>query len=127
MFTAVLTTTQVAAAVDALQGGAPSCISIFAGRIADTGRDPVAILERSLAIADRARSIELIWASPREPLNVYQADAVGCHIVTVTSDILRKLEWCGRDLEALSLETVQMFQRDAVSAGFALKGRVQLT
>jgi transaldolase len=125
--TAVLTLPQVAGAVDALGGGAPSNISIFAGRIADTGRDPVPVIADALAIASRAPSVELIWASPREALNVYQADAVGCHIITATSDILAKLPLAGRDLEAFSLETVQMFRRDAVNAGFVLKGRVQVT
>jgi transaldolase len=125
--TAVLTPAQVATAVEALDGGAPSNISIFAGRIADTGRDPIPIVERARAIVERARSIELIWASPREALNVYQADAAGCHIITVTSDILPKLSLADKDLDAFSLETVQMFRRDAVAAGFTLNGRVQLT
>jgi transaldolase len=125
--TAVLTPAQVASAVDALEGGAPSNISVFAGRIADTGRDPVPVMADALAIAARVPSIELIWASPREVLNVYQADAVGCHIITATSDILAKLPLAGKDLAEFSLETVQMFRRDAVNAGFALKGRIQLT
>jgi transaldolase len=124
--TAVLTLAQVASAVDALDGGAPSNISIFAGRIADTGRDPIPVIAEALALAARAPSIELIWASPREVLNVYQADVVGCHIITATSDILRKLPLSGKNLDDYSLETVRMFRADAVNAGFTLKGHAQL-
>jgi len=125
--TAILTLAQVAAAVGALDGGAPSNVSIFAGRIADTGRDPVPIVAEALDIAAGAASIQLIWASPREVLNVYQADEVGCHIITVTTDILNKLSLEGRDLDQFSLETVRMFRDDAVRAGFALKRHEQLT
>jgi transaldolase len=120
--TAVLTLRQFAEAVDALEGGAPSNISIFAGRIADTGRDPVPLMREALAVAARAPTVELIWASPREVLNVLQADAAGCHIITVTTDILHKLDLVGKDLDDLSLETVQMFRGDAVKAGFVLEG-----
>lgn len=125
--TAVLTMAQVEAAVDALEGGTPSNISIFAGRIADTGRDPVPVMADALAVMARAGSIELIWASPREVLNVYQANAVGCHIITATTDILNKLPLSGKNLDEFSLETVQMFRSDAVKAGYALKGRDALT
>ena len=124
--TAVFTLAQVAAAVEALDGGAPSNISVFAGRIADTGRDPVPLVAEALAVAARAASIELIWASPREVLNVYQANAIGCHIITATADILSKLTLAGKDLDEFSLETVQMFRNDALKAGFALKGRQPL-
>jgi transaldolase len=125
--TAVLTMAQVEAAVDALTGGVPSNISIFAGRIADTGRDPVPVMADALAVMASAGSIELIWASPREVLNVYQANAVGCHIITATTDILNKLPLSGKDLDEFSLETVRMFRSDAVKAGYALKGRDALT
>jgi len=121
--TAVLTTCQVADAVDALTGGARSNISVFAGRIADTGRDPVVVMADSLAIAARAPSVQIIWASPREVLNVYQADEIGCHIITVTTDILRKMPLSGKDLSQFSLETVRMFRCDALKAGFVLTGR----
>ncbi len=125
--TAVLTTAQVAEAVAALEGGAAAYISIFAGRIADTGRDPLPIIDDALAIAASVPTIELIWASPREVLNVYQANAVGCHIITVTTDLLHKLALRNKDLSEFSLETVRMFRDDAVKAGFTLKGQAQLT
>ena len=118
--TAVLTLEQVERATLALAGGAPGNVSVFAGRIADTGRNPVPIIAQALEIISAHPSIELIWASPRELLNVVQADAVGCHIITLTTDILSKLQLIGRDLEALSLDTVRMFQRDAVAAGLTL-------
>jgi transaldolase len=120
--TAVLTLRQVGDAVDALEGGAPSNISVFAGRIADTGRDPIPLISAALAAAARAPSIELIWASPREVLNVLQADSAGCHIITATTDILNKLDLVDKDLDEFSLETVKMFRSDAVKAGFMLNG-----
>jgi transaldolase len=118
--TAVLSLRQVREAADALCGGAPSTISVFAGRIADTGRDPVPLVREALAIVGDVASAELIWASPREALNVYQADEVGCHIITVTSGILDKLGLAGMDLDDFSLDTVRMFRKDAVTAGYAL-------
>jgi transaldolase len=124
--TAVLTVAQVASAVEALQDGAASNVSIFAGRIADTGRDPVPVVANALKVAARAPSVELIWASPREVLNVYQANAVGCHIITATTDILNKLHLSGKNLNQFSLEIVQMFRNDAVKAGFALSRHEQL-
>jgi transaldolase len=118
--TAVMTLRQVDVVVDAVRGGARSCISVFAGRIADTGRDPVphmaAALER-LAVEPQA---ELVWASPRELLNIFQADAIGCHIITVTSDILQKLALVGRDLDEFSLDTVKMFHTDGQRVRFSL-------
>ncbi len=123
--TAVLSLRQVRETVDALAGGAPSNISIFAGRIADTGRDPVPLMREALAMAAAAPSIELIWASPRETLNVYQADQAGCHIITATGGILDKLALAGKDLEEFSLETVRMFRNDAITAGFELSGDEQ--
>jgi transaldolase len=118
--TAVLTLEQVTGAIDALRGGAASNISVFAGRIADTGRDPVPVVADALAIAAAEPRTELIWASPRELLNVFQADAIGCHIITMTADLLGKIDLIGRDLREFSLETVRMFHRDAISAGLAL-------
>ena len=119
--TALFTTAQVELITAAVKDGAPSYISVFAGRIADAGIDPMPIMAR--AVRDHAstlRASELIWASPREVLNVVQADQVGCHIITMTHDLLRKLDLLGKDLSSISLETVQMFHRDAVAAGFSL-------
>jgi transaldolase len=118
--TALLTLRQVREFRDALDGGPPSCISVFAGRIADTGRDPVPVMVEALELMRADRQIELIWASPRELLNVFQADAIGCHIITATSEILNKLCLVGKDLDAHSLDTVKMFFDDARASGFSL-------
>ena len=118
--TAILTLEQVRAVVDAVRGGAPSCISVFAGRIADTGRDPLPLMKEALELMKEAPSSELIWASPRELLNIVQADDIGCHIITVTNDILRKLSLVGKDLADYSLDTVKMFYEDGRRAGFSL-------
>jgi transaldolase len=118
--TALFTTAQVELITEAVKDGAPSFISVFAGRIADAGVDPIPIMTRSVDIMLAAPRAELIWASPREILNVVQADQIGCHIITVTNDLLAKLESLGKDLAQFSLETVQMFRRDAVAAGFTL-------
>ncbi len=118
--TALFTTAQVEVITEAVKDGAPSYISVFAGRIADAGVDPLPIMKRSVDIMVAAPRSELIWASPREVLNIVQADQVGCHIITVTHDLLKKLDGLGKDLEQFSLETVQMFRRDAVQAGFTL-------
>ena len=118
--TALFTPRQVSEITAAVADGAPSCISVFAGRIADTGRDPVPIMREALEIMRAAPRAELIWASPRELLNVVQADAIGCHIITCTADVLAKLGTLGKDLDQFSLETVQMFHRDATTAGFTL-------
>ena len=115
--TALLTLEQVRDVVDAVEGGAPCSVSVFAGRIADTGRDPLPMMAAALALLAAAPSAELIWASPRELLNIFQADAIGCHIITVTHDILKKLPLVGRSLEEYSLDTVRMFYRDAQQAG----------
>jgi transaldolase len=120
--TAIMTMCQVASAVEALAGGAPSNISIFAGRIADTGRDPMPIVCEALAMVSTEPAIEVIWASPREVLNVEQADCAGCHIITLTTDLLNKLALRGRNLDEFSRETVQMFYDDAVRSGFAVGG-----
>jgi transaldolase len=118
--TALFTTAQVELITAALSDGAPSYISVFAGRIADAGVDPVPIMARSVDIMVDAPRSELIWASPREILNLVQADRVGCHIITITHDLLKKLDCLGKTLEQYSLETVRMFQGDAVAAGFTL-------
>jgi transaldolase len=118
--TALFTTAQVELITAAVKDGAPSYISVFAGRIADAGIDPMPIMGRAVQIMLDAPGSELIWASPREVLNVVQADQVGCHIITVTHDLLKKLDLLGKDLMQFSLETVQMFHRDAVAAGFSL-------
>jgi len=118
--TALFTTAQVELITAAVKDGADSCISVFAGRIADAGVNPVPIMARSVEIMAKAPRSELIWASPREILNLVQADEVGCHIITVTHDLLKKLDCLGKDLEQYSLETVRMFHGDAVAAGFTL-------
>jgi transaldolase len=118
--TAIMTVDQVRNVVDAVKDGAPSCISVFAGRIADTGRDPVPIMTECVSILKAAPGAELIWASPRELLNIIQADAIGCHIITVTNDILKKLPLVGKDLADYSLDTVKMFFDDGRKAGFTL-------
>lgn len=118
--TAVFTTAQVELVTAAVKDGAPSCVSVFAGRIADAGIDPQPIMARAADILVDAPRSELIWASPREILNVVQADQAGCHIITMTNDLLAKLDSLGKDLDQFSLETVQMFRRDALAAGFSL-------
>jgi transaldolase len=118
--TALFTTAQVELITAAVKDGAPSYISVFAGRIADAGVDPVPVMARSVNIMAQAPRSELIWASPREILNLVQADQVGCHIITITHDLLKKLDCLGKDLDQYSLETVRMFQGDAIAAGFTL-------
>ena len=118
--TAMMTLEQIREVGKALRGGAPSNASLFAGRVADTGRDPVPMMKEALAILRDTPEAELIWASPRELLNIFQADEIGCHIVTVTNDILAKLKLVGKDLGDFSLGTVQMFHNDAAKAGYSL-------
>jgi transaldolase len=118
--TALLTLKQVRTVQAALAGGAPACVSVFAGRIADTGCDPMPVMAAAVELLREAPNAELIWASPREPLNVFQADAVGCHIITATNDILKKLTLLGKNLTEYSLETVNMFYSDALGSGFAI-------
>jgi transaldolase len=119
--TALMTPPQVEVIAQALRDGAPSCVSVFAGRIADAGVEPLPIMSQALEILESvAPEAELIWASPREVLNLVQADSIGCHIITMTSELIAKLELLGKDLDAFSLETVQMFRSDALSAGFQL-------
>ncbi len=118
--TAVMTLDQVRKGVAALGGGAPSVISVFAGRIADTGRDPVPMMAEAVKLVSVYSGIELLWASPRELLNVFQANDVGCHIITATDGVLAKLATVGKDLDDYSLETVLMFYNDASRANYQL-------
>ena len=118
--TAMLTLEQVQNVADALKDGPDSIVSVFAGRIADTGVDPVPVMQKALTVLKVAPKAELLWASPREVLNIYQADNIGCHIITATNDLIRKLALGGKDLAEYSLETVQMFYDDAQSAGYTL-------
>lgn len=118
--TALLTLDQVKVISDALEDCAPSYISVFAGRIADTGRDPMPIMKEAARIMSPYETQELIWASPRELLNIFHADEVGCHIITVTHDILKKLSLIEKDLDEYSLDTVKMFHDDAIKAGYQL-------
>ncbi len=118
--TAILTLDQVELAAEAVAAAPAAVISVFAGRIADTGRDPVPLMVRALDILKPFPTMELLWASPRELLNIFQANDIGCHIITATTDVLKKLELVGKDLAGFSLETVQMFVRDAELAGLDL-------
>ncbi len=111
---------QVRAVADCVVGGAPCFVSVFAGRIADTGRDPVPLMAAAVELLRPTPNAELIWASPRELLNIFQADAIGCHIITVTNDLLKKIPVIGKDLTEYSLDTVRMFYGDARSAEYAL-------
>jgi transaldolase len=122
--TAVFTLEQVEAVCAAVGGHAPVVVSIFAGRIADTGVDPVPLMVAAKKIVASCPQAELLWASPRELLNIFQAEAADCDIITVPNDIIAKLALVGKDLEQFSLETVKMFRDDAVSAGFALQRRL---
>jgi transaldolase len=118
--TALMTLRQVEEVAQNLCACPAAYLSIFAGRIADTGRDPVPIMRDAVDILSGSNNLQLIWASPRELLNVFQADAIGCHIITATRDILNKLPLVGKDLDLYSRETVMMFRNDAVEAAFTL-------
>lgn len=118
--TAIFTVEQVREVVDALKSGTPAVVSVFAGRIADTGVDPMPIMQEALAICRQKEGVELLWASPRETFNIYQADSLGVDIITCTSDLIKKLELKDMDLTEYSLETVQMFLRDSSSLGFTI-------
>jgi transaldolase len=118
--TAILTLDQVRDAAAALAGGAPSVVSVFAGRIADTGKDPVPLMAAAVALVSPHTTIELLWASPRELLNIFQANDIGCHIITATDSVLSKLKVVGKDLHDYSLETVKMFHTDAAHSGYKL-------
>jgi transaldolase len=123
--TAIATVDQVRRVADHLSPDARAIVSVFAGRIADTGVDPAPMMAEAVKILRQRPKAELLWASPRELLNVFQADAVGCHIITATKDILAKLSLVGKDLDDYSLETVKMFRRDAVAAGFEIGDPVE--
>ena len=118
--TAMMTLEQVREVADRIEGGAPCSVSVFAGRIADTGYDPVPLMAKAVELLRPCSNAELIWASPRELLNIFHADAIGCHIITVTNDILKKLSLVGKDLDDYSLETVKMFYEDARHAEYRL-------
>ncbi len=118
--TALMTLQQVEEVSQAMRGGIGGYVSVFAGRIADTGRDPLPMMRDAVEVLGDFDNLELIWASPRELLNVFQADAIGCHVITATNDILNKLRLVGKDLSEYSLETVKMFREDAVRAGFSI-------
>ena len=121
--TALMTLDQVRRVSECLARG-PSCyVSVFAGRVADTGRDPMPLMAAAVELLRPYPNIELIWASPRELLNVFQASAIGCHIITATADVLKKLSLVGKDLHQYSLETVRMFYDDAQRAGYRLRTR----
>lgn len=119
--TAITTFDQVSQVAEALADDTPTFVSVFAGRIADTGIDPVPLMAQAVSLLERqAPNAELIWASPREVLNIVQAERIGCHVITATSEILKKLDLLGRDLTEYSLDTVKMFHRDAAQAGFQM-------
>jgi transaldolase len=115
-----MTLAQVRGLTGALNPATPSYVSVFAGRIADTGVDPLPLMAQALEILKGNSTAQLMWASSRELLNIFQANSIGCHVITVTADILRKLPLIGYDLEQLSLDTVKMFRDDALGAGFSL-------
>jgi transaldolase len=118
--TAVMTDEQIRTATESLTDAPAGYVSVFAGRIADSGRDPVPTMRLAVDVVAESSQLEVIWASPRELLNVVQAAEIGCHIITVTHDLLKKLPLIGRDLERFSLDTVEMFHRDAIAAGLHL-------
>ena len=118
--TAMFTLDHVRSVIDVLDAETAAILSVFAGRVADSGRDPVPHMKKAVEIAAAKPNAEILWASPRELLNIFQADAVGCHIITVTNDVLKKLSGIGKDLEAFSLETVKMFYDDAAAAGYTI-------
>jgi transaldolase len=119
--TAMMTLDQVRDVADALDPGTSAVVSVFAGRVADTGVDPVPLMREALEILEGRPKAELLWASPRELLNIFQADEIGCHIITVTHDVLGKLSGVGKSLDQFSLETVEMFYRDASAAGYKIE------
>lgn len=118
--TALMTLDQVRNVASVLNPNIPSYVSVFAGRIADTGYDPVPLMSRAIEVLQFVPAAELIWASPRELLNIFQADEIGCHVITVTNDIIKKLSLVGYDLDKYSLDTVKMFYQDALAAGYTL-------
>jgi len=121
--TAIMTPAQVQIVADALDSNTPAIVSVFAGRVADTGVDPVPLMTECRDILKPRPRAELLWASPRELLNIFQADEIGCHIITVTHDVLAKLGLVGKNLDEYSLDTVKMFYKDASAAGFSIRTR----
>lgn len=118
--TAMTTPEHVARMLPALAGGPPAIASIFAGRVADSGRDPLPLMRECLEILSTAANVELLWASPRELFNLVQAESIGCHIITMTNDLIAKIPLLGKDLNKFALETVEMFFRDSEAAGYRL-------
>lgn len=118
--TAMTTPAHVARMLPALAGGPPAIVSIFAGRVADSGRDPVPLMQECLELLKSAPNVELLWASPREVLNLIQAEEIGCHIITMTNELISKITLLGKDLDEFALDTVRMFHQDAKSVGFSL-------
>jgi len=118
--TAILTNEQVESVVDVISEKTKTIISVFAGRIADTGRNPVPYMKKAYDIVRKKSNVELLWASSRELLNLFQAEECGCHIITVTNDILKKIKLIGKDLSELSLDTVKMFYDDAAKVGYKI-------
>jgi transaldolase len=116
-----MTPNQVKKVATCLNPEVPSIISVFAGRVADTGRDPIPLMKECLENLKSNPKAELLWASPRELLNIFQADSIGCHIITATNDVIAKLALVSKDLDEYSLETVKMFRKDAVAAGYSIK------
>jgi len=123
--TAVTTLDQVRRIAEVLAPGVAAIVSVFAGRVADTGRDPVPMMRDAVGALRALPKAELLWASPRELLNIFHADGVGCHIITVTNDILKKLPLIGKDLDEYSLETVRMFHSDAQKSGYSIAQRLR--
>ncbi|HXH33188.1 MAG TPA: transaldolase [Plantibacter sp.] len=119
--TAMTSPAQVEVVLAGLEPEVPAFLSVFAGRVADTGRDPVPLMREAVALLEPLPQARLIWASPRELLNIFQADEIGCHVITVTPDVLAKLPLVGKDLAVFSIETVRMFHDDARTAGFAIE------
>lgn len=119
--TALMTLDQIQSVIPTLAQGPSAYISVFAGRIADTGRDPLPFMQAAIKLMQPYPQLELIWASPRELFNIFQAHNIGCHIITVTNDIINKMNIIGKDLQQFSLETVELFYKDATAAGYTLK------
>jgi transaldolase len=125
--TAIMTLEQVRRVAEMLDPKTPAIVSVFAGRIADTGTDPIPLMTEAVKVLGERSKAELLWASPRELLNIFQADSVGCHIITVTKDVIAKFKLVGKDLDEYSLETVEMFRKDAVAAGFTINAESETT
>ena len=118
--TAMTTVQHVERMLPTLAGGPPAVASLFAGRVADSGRDPVPLMKECLEVLRSAPNVELLWASPRELFNLVQAEEIGCHIITMTNDLISKIPLLGKDLDEFALDTVKMFARDSEAAGYRL-------